>query len=211
MLPTPDLNAVRPEDLADTVRTLELHRQAVVRGVVCEGEVGRLRVVAAAEHARSIGDRNPCGLFAAIVGRGLWKFLTSVDEDSASRRLRAHRRAGEAPQPCSSPPASPSRPVAAGGDLSADAELLRAVRGALRGRGDAYLALRCRSGGWTRDRYESAAAELDSQGRDRAAVSLPQLPAGVSGLDSALSRLGRLVPCGGGPSEAVGWKPMMTR
>ena len=194
-LPLPDLDAVRPEDLTDTARTLELHRQAVSRGVVSAGEAGRLGVMAAAEHARSIGDRNPCGLFAAIVGRGLWRFLTSVDEDSASRRLVAHRRAGAAPRVgppmvCASPPTPPGR------GLSGDAELLRAVRGASGGRGDAYLALRCRPGGWTRDRYESASAELAGGASGGLAASSPPLPSGVLGLGSVLSRLGGSVPAG---------------
>ena len=191
-LPPPDLRTIRPEDLVDTARMLELHRQAVARGVVAEGEAGRLQVLAAAEHARSVGNRNPSGLFASIVGRGLWKFLTSADEDSASRRIRAHRRAEEATQPRSSVPASPSLPAVQGPGLSADGELLRAVRAALCGRGDPYLTLRCRSGGWTRDRYELAAAELGAQTQDHMSRSLLPLPPGVSGLGLALSRVGRL-------------------
>ena len=201
-MPTPDLGTVRSEDLVDTARTLELHRQAVARGVVADGEAGRLRVVSAAEHARSIGSRNPCGLFAAIVGRGLWKFVTTADEDSASRRLRAHRRAGEVPQPRPSLPVMPSPLVPSGPGLSVDADLLRAVRAALGGRGDPYLTLRCRSDGWPRERYDRAVAELDGRSRGRASVPEHPLAAGVKGLDWVLSRLGR-----SSPSDQGGVRP----
>src|SRR5262249_48017129 len=47
----PDLRHVVPEDLADTGRLLELYAQAVAAGLVPASEWGRLRFVAAAEHA----------------------------------------------------------------------------------------------------------------------------------------------------------------
>ena len=33
--------------------------------------------------AASIGTRNPCGLFATIVGKRLWAYITQDDEDAA--------------------------------------------------------------------------------------------------------------------------------
>src|SRR5262249_19073500 len=63
----PDFRNVLPEDLKDTGRLLELYEQAVGQGLVTASEWNRLRFVAAAEHARIIGTRNPCGLFVRLV------------------------------------------------------------------------------------------------------------------------------------------------
>ena len=73
-----------PEDLRDTGRLLDLYDQAVARGWVTASERDRLRFVAAAEHARVIGTRNPCGLFVRLVRGGLWHFVTQDDEEAAS-------------------------------------------------------------------------------------------------------------------------------
>lgn len=93
-LAPPSFNDIRAEDLKDTGRLLQLHDQAVSRGFVGSSEADRLRFVAAAEHARAVGLRNPCGLLARIVARGSWNFATQADEDRASRRLRDHDRPG---------------------------------------------------------------------------------------------------------------------
>lgn len=79
----PDLRNVVPEDLKDTGRLLELYGQAVGFGLVTASECDRLRFVAAAEHARIIGTRNPCGLFVRLVRGGLWHFAT---HDATRRR-----------------------------------------------------------------------------------------------------------------------------
>src|SRR5205823_1676166 len=86
----PDLCRVVPEDLTDTGRLLELYGQAVGVGLVTSSECDRLRFVAAAEHARVIGTRNPCGLFVRLVRGGLWHFATQDDETAASVRLKRH-------------------------------------------------------------------------------------------------------------------------
>ena len=72
----PDLRDVVPEDLRDTGRLLDLYEQAVGLGLAAASECGRLRFVAAAEHARVIGTKNPCGLFVRLVRGGLWHFAT---------------------------------------------------------------------------------------------------------------------------------------
>ncbi len=157
-LPTPTWNDVRIEDLKDTGRLLQLFDQAVTGGLVTASEANRLRFVAAAEHARAIGTRNPPGLFARLVRGGIWGYLTQDDEDAASARLKRHlfgdpRRRGEGPQ----------RPAAERAALSEDARLVREVRAALASagyRGDPYLALRARDSSWTRPRWEGALAEL---------------------------------------------------
>jgi len=95
--PPPRLAEVRPEDLGDAGRLLELHRQAAARGLVGTSEADRLKFVAAAEHARAVGRRNPCGLFARIVAKGWWDFATQGEEVRAARRLRAHERGSSGP------------------------------------------------------------------------------------------------------------------
>jgi hypothetical protein len=91
-LPVPTLDDVRPEDLRDVGRTIRLFDQAVDRKLVGGSEADRLRFLAVAEHARSIGTVNPGGLFARLVRRGLWHFATQDDEDVARRRLREYLR-----------------------------------------------------------------------------------------------------------------------
>ena len=116
----PDLRNVVPEDLRDTGRLLELYEQAVGLGLVTASEWGRLRFVAAAEHARIIGTKNPCGLFVRLVRGGLWHFATYDDETAASVRLRRHlhgviaRRAEQAPGLAAGPAAVGRRPAGAG-------------------------------------------------------------------------------------------------
>ena len=85
----PDLRNVVPEDLKDIGRLLDLYEQAVELGLVTDSEHDRLRFVAAAEHARIIGTKNPCGLFARLVRGGLLHFVTYDDEVSCSGRMAA--------------------------------------------------------------------------------------------------------------------------
>jgi hypothetical protein len=96
-LPAPDLRDIRAEDLADTGRALELHRQAAARGRVGASEADRVRFMAAVEHARAVGRGNPPGLLARIVSSGWWHLLTQGDEDRAARRLREHDRPAVTP------------------------------------------------------------------------------------------------------------------
>jgi hypothetical protein len=159
----PDLCHVLPEDLKDTGRLLELYEQAVGQGLVRPSEWDRLRFVAAAEHARVIGTRNPCGLFARLVRGGLWHFATGDDEQAASVRLRRHlygaAREGTGRERQGS--VIRSEPV-----LSADARLVEAVRAAAtraRYRGDAFPLLKRVQPEWTRERWDKAMAELDGR------------------------------------------------
>jgi hypothetical protein len=157
----PDLRRVVPEDLADTGRLLDLYAQAVAVGLVPASEWGRLRFVAAAEHARAIGTKNPCGLFASLVRGGSLHFATEDDTTAASVRLRRHLY-GAAP---------PGRPateqggmVRMGLELSEDARLVQAVRAAAaraRYRGDPFPLLKREKPEWTRERWDRALEELD--------------------------------------------------
>jgi hypothetical protein len=156
----PDLRNVLTEDLKDTGRLLELYEQAVGLGLVPPSEWGRLRFVAAAEHARVIGTKNPCGLFVRLVRGGLFHFATGDDEQAASVRLRRHLY-GSAREG----PAGPARSVTRSlPELSADARLVEAVRAAAaraRYRGDAFPLLKRVQPEWTRERWDKAVAELD--------------------------------------------------
>jgi hypothetical protein len=157
----PDLRNVVSEDLTDTGRLLELYEQAVAGGLSAASEWGRLRFVAAAEHARIIGTRNPCGLFVRLVRGGLLHFATGDDEQAASVRLRRHLYGGES-LGSRAVPGAVNRPEP-GPELSADARLVGAVRAAAARagyRGDAFPLLRREQLEWTRDRWDRAVAEL---------------------------------------------------
>lgn len=84
----PTLRRVVWADLLDAKRLLVLHREAAARGLISQSECDRLRFFAAAEHAKAIGTRNPCGLFATIVRKSLWAFITQDDEEAARRALK---------------------------------------------------------------------------------------------------------------------------
>jgi hypothetical protein len=157
----PNLRRIVPEDLSDTGRLLELHVQAVAAGLVPASEWGRLRFVAAAEHARAVGAKNPCGLFAALVRSGSLHFATEDDAQAASVRIRRHLY-GTAP---------PGRSAAEQGgmlrgmpQLSEDARLVQAVRASAaraRFRGDPFPLLKRQRPEWTRDRWDRALEELE--------------------------------------------------
>jgi hypothetical protein len=156
----PDLLHVVPQDLADTGRLLELYAQAVAAGLVPASEWGRLRFVACAIHARSIGTANPCGLFATLVRGGRLHFATEDETEAASVRLRRHLHGGSAL----------GRPTVQGGmargmpELSEDARLVQAVRAAAARagyRGDPFPLLRRQEPEFTRERWDRAVEELD--------------------------------------------------
>ena len=90
------LNNIDPEDLRETPRLYVLHQKACEVGLASPGDAGRLAFVALAEHAKAYATRSPCGLFAWLLRRQAWAFVTSADEDRARKRLRilgegAHR------------------------------------------------------------------------------------------------------------------------
>jgi len=159
-LPAPTLNDVRVEDLGDTGRLLRLHEQAVARELVGASEADRLRFVAAAEHARAVGTRNPPGLFVRLVRGRLWRFLTQADEDAAAGRLKRHLFGAPRGVSGSGPrPSVVDRPR-----LSADALVVREVRATVARagyRGDPFPLVRARDGSWTRARWDGALSELE--------------------------------------------------
>ena len=155
----PNLRDVVPEDLKDTGRLLDLYDQAVALGYVTTSERDRLCFVAAAEHARVIGTKNPCGLFVRLIRCGLWSFLTQDDEDAANARLKSHLYGKPPEQPVQR--IAPTRDVAF---LSEDAVVVRSIRAAVARagyRGDAFPVLRREHPEWTRERWDAALVELE--------------------------------------------------
>jgi hypothetical protein len=150
-----------PADLKDTGRLLALYNQAIARSLVTTSERDRLRFVGAAEHARAIGTRNPCGLFVRLVRCGLWSFLTQDDEDAANDRLKRHLYGN--PLASNEPPSSYPT-VRAIETLSEDARLVRSIRTALARtsyRGDTFPLLKRERPEWTRERWDRALLELE--------------------------------------------------
>ena len=156
--PPPRLDDVRAEDLKDTGRLLELHGQAVARGLVGPSEADRLRFVSAAEHALAVGRANPPGLFFFLVRGRCWRYLSGDDEDRANARLKARIRP---PTPAHRVPRSggrgPAGPWAGGGP--SDGEVVRAVRQAAIRAGifrDPWPEFSRLNPGWTRERWDRA-------------------------------------------------------
>ena len=167
----PTLRDVKPGDIHDPARLLDLHAQAIAAGYVSSSEADRLNFFAAANHARVIGSRNPPGLFVRILRSGLWSFLTQDDEDVARVQLRrvlypegasAELPRAEAPRP------SPG--------ISADARFVRDVTAQLRQRGipesNVWRLVNRERPEWTRERWDAALAELRGELRPVAAASV---------------------------------------
>lgn len=83
----PTLRDVTTEDLADNDRLIELHRQAVEKGIPVAGEAGRLDFFALAERARA-GGHNPPKLFAWLLKHRHFDRIATVDEEVAAARIR---------------------------------------------------------------------------------------------------------------------------
>jgi hypothetical protein len=170
----PTLRDVTHEDLADTKRLLTLHAEAVASGIIGPSENERLQLVAAAEHARTVGKENPCGLFAWLIRNRRFAFLTQKDEDRAAKRLKAEFFSGPRERGGDVPQAAPRPEVV----LSTDARLVKAVRlGAQRAgyTNDPFLLLRRESAEWTRQRYDAAVRELERAELGRRMPSLPRV------------------------------------
>jgi hypothetical protein len=158
----PTLADIRLDDLKDTARLLDLHRQAVERELVTSSEADRLRFVAAAEHAQTIGKGNPPGLFAYLIRGRCWRYLTQEDEDRANARIKAYLR-GPAPAPVTSPPSPFPSFAPRHSTLSEDARIVREVRAASIRAGifrDPFPVIQARDPAWTRERWDRAMGEL---------------------------------------------------
>jgi len=158
-LPAPRLDDVRPEDLKDTGRLLDLLGQAIARKHVGPSEADRLRFVGAAEHALAVGRGNPPGLFAWLVRTGSWRYVTQEDEDRAVARIKVFLRGPEPPRMASAAFLRSVGPI-----LSADARMIiefRRAFAAARYQGDPFPQVRRHDPSWTRERWDAALAELE--------------------------------------------------
>lgn len=183
----PELRNVVPPDLRDIERLMTLHAEAVRAGLVGDTFPEQLKFVAAAEHARVIGTKNPCGLFVRIVRGKLWDFITHDDEEAANRRLRRYLHPRDEVRAIPTPPVvAPSAPV-----LSEDARQVRAAELAAKQtgfRGDPFYLLRRGHPDWTRSRWDAATLELS--GRTRAVQAPGPVTAGTA-LSAVLGALTR--------------------
>lgn len=168
----PSMVHVVREDLSDTGRTLELFEDATNRGLMNGSEGDRLKFVAAAERAISVGTSNPPGLFARIVRGKLWHHLTQGDEDAGARRLKNFFY-GESRGKRENMGFTRAMPVRA--ELSGDAKIVLAVKRVAsqhRLTCDPFHLLRreAQYADWTRERWDQAVAEIEMGRLQRVAV-----------------------------------------
>ena len=164
----PTLQHIVPDDLCDTARLLALFEQAQQHGLIGPGDSARLTFLATAEHARVMGSTNPCGLFAALIRRQRWYYVTESDEDATSQRLKQHLYGQDAQR---RPLPTPMAPEPAA--LSKDAFMVRELHRELARagfQGDAFGSVHRVYPEWTRARWDHAVAELATaqQGWQRA-------------------------------------------
>ena len=152
--PPPTLREVTLADLGDVGRLLALHQQARARGWLRGGEAEQLNVVAAAVHARRVGQA-PCRLFVALLRDQRWEVITQEDEDQACRRLRAHRDG-----PCQRTVSPAAEPEVLLPDEARFVLLAEQVLRQAGWQGDPFLAVHSQYPGWTHERWERAQAAL---------------------------------------------------
>jgi hypothetical protein len=167
----PTLTHIVPEDLRDTSRLLCLFKQAQAKGLIGGSESEQLTFVATAERARLRAIDNPPGLFAELVRRRLWHFVTQDDEDRAHKRLREHFYGGEheGRPPSVRPPQD---------TLSKDACFAADISARLRQRGftgDVFAIVSQELPEWTRERWERAAQELSVRRRGEASGAMERI------------------------------------
>ncbi len=81
-------------DLAEPQRIAQFYASAVRRNLIHHSESERLNVFAAAEHAKTYGTTNPCGMFVWLVKQRRWNHLTLRDEDGARHVIRSLEERG---------------------------------------------------------------------------------------------------------------------
>ena len=85
----PNIRDIHANDLTDTGRLLELHRQAVKTGLANPSEAGRLDFVALAQRARMSG-RKSGALFFWLLREKKTQFITHAAEEEAGRMIKEH-------------------------------------------------------------------------------------------------------------------------
>jgi hypothetical protein len=158
-----------PEDLRDTARLLTLFEEAQGRNIIGGSESEQLTFVATAERARVRGAENPEGLFAELVRRRLWHFVTQDDEDRAHTRLHEHFYGGKRIQ------GEHGRQQPTSG-LSKDALFVADVSARLQQHGvlgDVFAVVSAELPEWTKARWEQASVELAAAQARRAGERRP--------------------------------------
>ena len=168
----PNIRDIRAEDLRDTDRLLELHRQAAELGLVSASESGRLDFLSLAERARARGKRAGA-LFYWLLRERKYSFITQADEEEAASRLREHLN-GRRPKPTGTAHVAGWRQAESSGggehaikpadplaEMSSDHRFVVAcIRVAKQSRGMEPFDI-ARARGWTRQRFEAISAEVD--------------------------------------------------
>jgi hypothetical protein len=152
------LRHIVPEDLQDTSRLLVLFEQAQREGLIGKSDSERLTFISLAEHARVVGAQNPCGLFAELLRRGRWHFITESDEAVAHQRLKAHLYGMDNQTRGTPPPRDIVQP-----ELSRDAAIVRHLQTQLARagfHGDVFGLVHREDTSWTRERWDTAVREL---------------------------------------------------
>src|SRR5499433_2227655 len=155
----PTLDHIVPEDLQETARLLTLFAQAQTHGLIGTSDSERLTFLGLAEHAKVVGVANPCGLFAALVRRQCWHFVTDSDEDAAYQRLKAHLYGAD-----HQTRGSPQPHALAQAELSKDAAIVRYLQTQLARagfEGDVFGLVSRDDASWTRERWDQAVHELE--------------------------------------------------
>ena len=161
----PNLRNITPDDLNDTRRLLELHRQAIEQGHPVGGEAGRLDFLALADRARTCGN-NPARLFAWLLKQRRFEFITQANEDAAADRLRVlrdgPRQRGRGEDDWNRSPKP--QPMALSDD---DKLVIACIRTAKQHRGAEPFMLARQLKGWSRDRWDEAHAAYQQKERER--------------------------------------------
>jgi hypothetical protein len=146
----PTLRNVSLADLSDVPRLLALHQQAIARGWLQGGMAAQLNVVAAAVHARRVGEA-PCRLFMALLRKQRWEVITQEDEDQARALLRAYRDGpprDRVPEVCAP---APEVPLAADERFALRAQQVLWHAG---WRGELFLGVKLIDPTWTQARWD---------------------------------------------------------
>lgn len=158
---SPTLKNITDDDLRQTDRLLELHDQAVERGLVNGSEAGRLDFLALAERARSQGN-DPARLFAWLITHRRFEFITIADEERASGRLKEHRNGPREEL-------RPNRQITRPGHVewSEDERLVMAcIRVGKQYHRDPFSIAR-EAKGWSRDHWDEMHTAVEQKDRDR--------------------------------------------
>jgi hypothetical protein len=183
-----------PEDLIDTARLLILFEQASTQGLIGKSDSERLTFLSLAEHAKVVGSSNPCGLFAALVRRQCWHFVTESDEDAAHQRFKAHLYGRDQPTRGTPPPRAFELP-----ELSKDAAIVRYLQTQLARAGfdgDVFGLVSRDDASWTRERWDNAVHELDQVRQAWQQATVHNRLGALTGLGEPLRSLGVSVAAG---------------